>query len=625
MKHFVLLVLLGLSFSSLMHKDNAEFKGKVVDDQTGGVLPFADVVHLRTNQSIQTDIDGIFRFTFILAVGDSLQVSHSGYETKIHQVTSDLFCEIRLSPIVSTKEVLATGKNELRKIQTREEFIAADAISNTSISHRPPSACYQELPRANESYEKINENDFVSISEKPLSTFSIDVDGAAFSNVRRFINQGQKPPTDAVRVEELINYFDYNYGVNPKSNPFDLHYELGSCPWNADHQLLHIGLQGVDFEPDEIPSSNLVFLIDVSGSMRHANKLPLLIQSFKMLVRQLDENDKISIVTYAGRAGVILEPTSGNHKTKIINALEGLQAGGSTAGAQGIITAYSLAQEHFIRDGNNRVILATDGDFNVGIQRDEDLVKLIEEKRNHGIFLNVLGFGMGNYKDSKMQRLANNGNGIHAYIDNIHEARKVFVDELNASLVTIAKDVKIQIEFNPAYVKYYRLIGYENRALADRDFNDDRKDAGEIGAGHSVTVLYEIVPAGSKSTINNVDPLKYQENIIESTGILNGELANLKIRHKDPHDTKSEKQVWALSMKEKTALSNHFYWSAAMACFGMTLRNSDHLADGDYNLALELAIKGKGSDTWGYRAEAISLMRSAQALFDGSEETHSLE
>ncbi len=615
MKKLFLFLLPILVLLSLTHKDNAEFKGKVIDDQTHELILLADVVHISSGTMVQTDFDGVFRLPLRPVLGDTLKVSYAGYEDNYYVVQTYNSCVIRMKRLPAVDDVRVHDLGIQKEVLKRP----ADAMT---LGHDYGQQRIEPCPgpfRNTESYDVINENEFLSVTNKPLSTFSIDVDGASFSNVRRFLTQGQNPPKDAVRIEELINYFDYDYEIEMRGKPFGLTYEMGPCPWNRDHQLLHVGIQGKKLKSKDIAPSNLVFLIDVSGSMRHQNKLPLLIESFKMLVNQLQGDDRVAIVTYAGNAGIVLEPTAGSEKDKIIQALERLSAGGSTAGAQGIVTAYDLAEQQFIRNGINRVILATDGDFNVGISSDDALEKLIEDKRDKGVFLNVLGFGMGNYKDSKMQRLANQGNGQHSYIDNIHEARKVFVDELQGTLFTIAKDVKIQIEFNPAYVDHYRLIGYENRLLKDQDFNNDKKDAGEIGAGHSVTALYEIVPHGVKSNINNIDPLKYQKSNSVSLpeGVKNGELATIKMRHKLPDGNKSERQIWIIEPMEKSQeLTDNFHWSAAMACFGMVLRESNHLADGGYELVEQLAIKGKGEDLSGYRSEAINLIRSARAMFD---------
>ncbi|MDP5016876.1 MAG: VWA domain-containing protein, partial [Dolichospermum sp.] len=360
-----------------------------------------------------------------------------------------------------------------------------------------------------------------------------------YSNMRRFITQGQLPPKDAVRIEELINYFTYNYPQPTGNKPFSVTTEVTAAPWNPQHKLVQVGLQGKRLESETLPPSNLVFLIDVSGSMGEADKLPLVQQSLKLLVNKLRPEDRVSLVVYAGNAGVVLPATPGNQKTKILAAIDRLQAGGSTAGGQGIELAYKIAKQNFLKSGNNRVILATDGDFNVGVSSDAELTRLIEQKRDQGIFLTVLGFGTGNYKDGKMEQLADKGNGNYAYIDTLLEAKKVLVNDIRGTLFTIAKDVKIQVEFNPAKVQAYRLIGYENRLLQNQDFNDDKKDAGEIGSGHSVTALYEIIPTGTKSDVKlpEVDPLRYQRSGVTATDTADNEIMLVKLRYKSPQDS----------------------------------------------------------------------------------------
>ncbi|MBI4711607.1 MAG: VWA domain-containing protein, partial [Candidatus Omnitrophica bacterium] len=370
---------------------------------------------------------------------------------------------------------------------------------------------YPTQPGNTEGYNKVEELSFKNVTSDPLSTFSIDVDTASYSNLRRFLNENQMPPQDVVRIEEMINYFHYDYPKPDGKDPFSITTEVGSCAWNPAHQTVLIGLKGKELDQATMPPSNLVFLIDVSGSMQDPNKLPLLQQAFRKLTNQLSEKEKVAMVVYAGNAGLVLPSTSSAEKSKILQAIDGLQAGGSTAGGAGIQLAYQVAKENFSKGGNNRVILATDGDFNVCASSDAEMVRLIESKRDEGIFLTILGFGEGNLKDSKMQQIADKGNGNYFYIDSLMEAQKVLVRELGSTLFTIAKDVKIQVEFNPAQVKGYRLVGYEKRALANEDFNNDKKDAGELGAGHTVTALYEIIPAGSKEeTGSAVDPLKYQ-------------------------------------------------------------------------------------------------------------------
>ena len=467
-----------------------------------------------------------------------------------------------------------------------------------------------------EEYGRIYENKFKDTGQNPLSTFSIDVDTASYSNIRRFINDNRIPPKDAVRIEEMINYFTYDYPQPKGDTPFSIFTEVSSCPWNREHRLVHIGLQGKSLNYDDMKPCNLVFLVDSSGSMGAANKLPLLKQSLKLLVDQLDDRDKISIVAYAGAAGLVLPATPASDKDRIVDALEQLSAGGSTAGGQGIQLAYKTAEENVIANGNNRVILCTDGDFNVGVSSSGDLVRLIEEKRKKDIYLTICGFGMGNYKDNRMEQISNAGNGNYFYIDNIHEAKKVFVKEMRANLFTIAKDVKIQVEFNPAKVKAYRLVGYENRVMANEDFNDDKKDAGELGAGHTVTALYELIPADSAETVKKTDTLKYQETKVKTTAGESSEIMTVKLRYKPPKEEKSKLIEQAitdggLSLEET---SDNFRFSAAAAGFGMLLRNSEFKANLTYDDIISLAKGSKGSDTEGYRAEFIRLVETAAII-----------
>lgn len=465
-----------------------------------------------------------------------------------------------------------------------------------------------------EDYDRIVENQFVSVLNNPLSTFSVDVDKAAYANVRRFLNNNSLPPEDAVRIEEMINYFNYDYPQPSGDDPFSITMEMGECFWNKEHYLVSIGLKGKEVAVDKLPASNLVFLIDCSGSMSDANKLPLLKQSLKILMEDLRPEDRVAIVVYAGAAGVVLPSTkcSTDNKEKIINAFNKLESGGSTAGGEGIELAYKIAKDHFIKEGNNRVILATDGDFNVGVSSDGALERLIEKKREDGVFLTILGFGMGNYKDSKMEKLSNAGNGNYAYIDNIMEAKKTLGTEMWGTLYTIAKDVKIQIEFNPAKVKGYRLIGYENRMLNKEDFNDDKKDAGDIGSGHTVTAIYEIIPAGSKEEIPGVDELEYQKVEV----IDNKNMMTVKLRYKKPNENTSKLIVQRIKDKDiKTNnLSENFRFASAVTEFGLLLRKSELKGNSSYKQVLELAKGAKGSDDNGYRAEFIKLVEIAQLL-----------
>jgi Ca-activated chloride channel family protein len=472
-------------------------------------------------------------------------------------------------------------------------------------------------PSNREAYDRIEENPFLRVSNNPLSTFSIDVDAASYSNIRRFINEGKLPPKDAVRIEELINYFPYEYPQPEGDRPFSVSTEISQAPWNPNHRLVHIGLQGKKISTENLPASNLVFLLDVSGSMEESNKLPLLKSAFRLLVNELRAKDKVSIVVYAGAAGVVLPPTPGNQKDKIFDAIEKLQAGGSTAGGEGIQLAYKLAKENFIKSGNNRIILATDGDFNVGISSDAELVRLIEQQREEGVFLTVLGVGMGNLQDSKMEKLANKGNGNYAYLDNMLEAKKVLVKEIGGTLLTIAKDVKIQVEFNPTKVQAYRLIGYENRMLRNEDFKDDKKDAGELGAGHSVTALYEVIPVGVKSDVklSEIDSLKYQKPIQQLTSG-SDELMQVKLRYKAPNQNTSQlltSPVIDRGLKLEDASTN-FKFSAAVTEFGMVLRDSQYKGKANFDDVLKLANQSQGDDLEGYRAEFIRLVTRSRSI-----------
>ena len=468
-----------------------------------------------------------------------------------------------------------------------------------------------------EDYQSPAENEFQTALNHPLSTFSIDVDKASYSNMRRFLNHNQLPPTDAVRIEELVNYFNYDYLEPTGKVPFSVSTELSDCPWNSQHKLVQIGLKGKSIANNQMPASNLVFLLDVSGSMSQPNKLPLLKSAFKLLTQQLRREDRISIVVYAGASGVILSPTSGHYTQQIMDALDRLQAGGGTAGAEGLQLAYTMAEQAFIPNGNNRVILATDGDFNIGIRNTDDLVSLIEEKRKSGIFLSVLGFGMGNYKDHQMEQIADKGNGNYAYIDNFREAKKVLVEEMTSTLFTIAKDVKIQVEFNPVKVHSYRLIGYENRMLKKEDFNDDTKDAGEIGAGHTVTALYEIIPKGAENISDTeIDDLRYQTSRAKLASHITDEWMTVKLRYKEPKSEESQRLVYRVANKglqwEET--SDNFQFSAAVASFGMLLKNSEFKGNTSFQKVENWALNSLGEDKYGYRGEFLELVGKARAI-----------
>lgn len=468
-----------------------------------------------------------------------------------------------------------------------------------------------------EEYSRIYSNEFKEVMSEPLSTFSIDVDTASYANVRRFIRNHQFPYKDAVRLEEMINYFDYDYPQPEGDQPFSIVTEVAECPWEPDHHLVHIGLKGKEISRENQKPSNLVFLLDVSGSMDTPNKLPLLRQAFGLMIPHLTSEDRVTIVVYAGSAGLVLDSTAGNQKDKIREAIDRLRAGGSTAGGAGIKLAYRKAADEFIKGGNNRVVLATDGDFNVGISSTSSLVRFIENKREEGIFLTVLGFGMGNYKDHRLEQLADKGNGNYYYIDGILEAKKVLVDELGSTLFTIAKDVKIQVEFNPAKVKSYRLIGYENRLLNKKDFKDDKKDAGELGSGHTVTALYELVPAGLAGSPENEEPLKYQKVTIKKSAWEIPELMMVKLRYKPPEEKKSRLIVSHVSdrIKKLDHASDNFRFSGAVAQFGMLLRDPKVKKILSYDQVVMLAKGSMGKDSFGYRAEFIQLVKTC-ALID---------
>ena len=467
-----------------------------------------------------------------------------------------------------------------------------------------------------EGYSHIDENPFLEVARAPLSTFSIDVDTASYSNTRRFLKDGQLPPKDAVRIEELVNYFSYDYPQPVGNAPFSVTAEISEAPWNTTHRLVHIGLQGRRVSMENLPPANLVFLLDVSGSMNDPRKLPLVKSAMKVLTEQLAARDRVAMVVYAGSSGLVLPSTPGDRKGEILAAIDRLDAGGSTNGGEGIQLAYKIAQENFIKNGVNRVILATDGDFNVGVTSEGDLVRLIEEKRQSGVFLSVLGFGTGNVKDSTMEKLADKGNGNYAYVDSLAEARKVLGEQIGGTLFTIAKDVKIQVEFNPKQVAAYRLIGYENRLLRDQDFNDDKKDAGEIGAGHTVTALYEVVPFGQRFENPGVDPLKYQEPVKTSELANSNEMMTVKLRYKEPAEDQSKLISVSLadSKGNLSAASENFRFASAVAAFGMLLRDSKYKADLSYNQVLELARNSTGADRQGYRSEFIQLVETARLL-----------
>ena len=599
--------------------------GTVTSAEDNSPVPGVNVVEKGTSNGTITGMDGKYE---INVAGESsiLVFSYIGLVTEEIMVKKNHVIDIQMHTDGSSlQEVVVTGHgrkkifSRSRKMEVQSDMMYAPAEAEMSYS----TPQYQHVsdhivPQFNtEGYSTIHENEFLKATKNPLSTFSIDVDVASYANLRRFLNNGQKPPIDAVRIEEMINYFNYEYPQPKGEDPFSINTEIASCPWNEDHKLVHIGLQGKNIPIENLPPSNLVFLIDVSGSMQSANKLPLLKSAFKMLVEKMRDEDRVAMVVYAGAAGLVLPSTPGSEKHKIMQALDRLTAGGSTAGGAGIKLAYEVAKENFQEEGNNRIILATDGDFNVGASSNAAMERLIEKKREEGVFLTVVGFGMGNYKDDKMEILADKGNGNYAYIDNLQEAKKVFVSEFGGTLFTIAKDVKFQIEFNPAKVQAYRLIGYENRRLKDEDFNDDQKDAGELGSGHTVTALYEIIPTGVRSEfIKSVDPLRYQKNDVVELSYDTRELMTLKLRYKRPDGDKSKLLTRTVLDKHRDwdNTSENFRWSAAVAEFGMLIRESKFSQDADLASVIDLAKGARGKDEEGYRSEFIRLVESSRFL-----------
>jgi len=586
---------------------NRKISGTVT---TGEGLPLKDVkVWLKSSPvSTLTDRQGKY-FIEVPLSGGILAFTRAGFGKK----------EVKVGGSPTVDVVLSRQRADVAEAEADKdsEALPAKKSSQHSLGYALESApaYYQErqpLDWNTEEYDAINENIFHSAMQSPLSTFSIDVDAASYSNVRRFINNGQQPPRDAVRIEEMINYFSYDYPAPEGRDPFAIYTEVSSAPWNPAHRLVHIGLQGKKVPTEHLPPSNLVFLIDVSGSMSSANKLPLLKASFKLLVKQLRAQDRVAMVVYAGAAGLVLPSTSGACKEQLMEALDNLQAGGSTAGGEGIQLAYKVAKENFIADGNNRVIIATDGDFNVGESSNAAMERLVEAKRNEGVFLTVLGYGMGNYKDSKMEILADKGNGNYAYIDNILEAQKVLVNEFGGTLFTIAKDVKLQVEFNPAKVQAYRLIGYENRMLRHEDFNNDKKDAGDLGSGHTVTALYEVIPVGVEDKFYKMDSLKYQSAATNPYARASKELLAVKFRYKDPKENSSKLIVRALEDKGAplSRASDNFRWAAAVAGFGMVLRGSEFSEGMTIEQILRLAQNARGDDREGYRLEFINLIKA---------------
>jgi Ca-activated chloride channel family protein len=610
-----MLTVLVLGSMLIAFSQSGSITGKV-SDRSGVPLAGVNVTSIDSHRGTVTDQKGNYKLEII--PGDKiLQYSMDGFVTVNEKIGGRIIINV----------IMTEDKLSVKEVKAKERGAGKSILAESYSMAAPTAIAYDancSLPRYNnnfntEGYAGVDENGFKNVLNNPLSTFSIDVDNASYSNIRRFINSGILPPPDAVRIEEMINYFKYDYPEPDGVHPFSVYSELAGCPWDSRHQLFLVGLKGKSINKSSLPTSNLVFLIDVSGSMNVPNKLPLLKSAFGLLINELRPQDHVAIVVYAGAAGLVLEPTPGNKKDVIMNAINNLEAGGSTAGGAGLRLAYSVASENFVKNGNNRIILATDGDFNVGESSNGGMERLVEENRDRGIFMTVLGFGMGNIKDDKMEIIADKGNGNYSYIDNLQEARRVLVREFGGTLFTIAKDVKFQIEFNPSKVQSYRLIGYENRLLNDEDFNDDQKDAGEMGSGHNVTALYELVPAGSDEEIPSVDPLKYhgsnRSNVTTGNNYQN-EYLTIKIRYKKPDGTASmllEKPVRDYVNNIDDA-SDNLVFAAAVSEFGMILRNSEFKGNSTLEEAARLAKSARGVDEEGYRAEFIRLIDTAKGL-----------
>ncbi len=626
--HLLIAVILIVTTAFYWNPLPTGIQGTVTNRATGSPLSQVRIRILKDGSlkmQTMTDNQGRFRVVNLQPGTYQAEATQTGYQTvqvKSVTVAAEKMTTVHINMEARVQVPVSENMQQITPEYTDKMTMKHETVHTTGSAYEQnkqyaPAVGYtRDEGLSREGYDYISENEFNPALETPLSTFSIDVDRASYANVRRFLTKGTWPPVDAVRMEEMINYFSYQYDEPKNEHPFAIHTEVSTCPWNKEHRLALIGIQGKRIRTGELPPSNLTFLVDVSGSMMHEDKLPLLKRSLGLLVNELREKDRVALVVYAGNAGLVLPSTSGSQKEKIMEAINNLEAGGSTAGGAGIQLAYRTARENFLAGGNNRVILATDGDFNVGVSSDGELVRLIEEKRKDGIFLTVLGFGTGNYQDAKMEKLADKGNGNYAYIDNIMEARKTLVQEMGGTLLTIAKDVKIQVEFNPALVREYKLIGYENRLLHDRDFNDDSKDAGELGSGHTVTALYEIIPADGQSSGSTVDPLKYQLKNLSDDNNLNRELFTVKFRYKKPDGDESKLLTHIVKNQSRDIrdASENMRFSSAVAAFGMLLRNSKFKGEANFKLVSALAGNAKTYDPQGYRAEFIRLVETAAAL-----------
>jgi Ca-activated chloride channel family protein len=597
-----------------------------VRDGQGAPVAYAQVIVAGSALSALTDAAGAYLLPAVPAGPVTLRATRVGYRPAelggTVRAGSTLTLNFTLVDQRSAARQLAEEKDAAKAANSpspssmlrREDLRVRGAVSGIAAMPAPEPWRWAQEPGNTEAYNTVDEHRFLAAAANPVSTFSIDVDAASYSNVRRFLSQGTLPPKDAVRLEELVNYFPYRYADHSGRHPFAVSTEVGPCPWAPEHRLVRIGLQARRVPTQDLPPSNLVFLIDVSGSMMSPDKLPLVQQAFRALVHELRAQDRVAIVVYAGAAGLVLPSTSGADKATILEAIDRLQAGGSTAGGAGIRLAYDVARQHFDREGNNRVILATDGDFNVGVSSDAEMVRLVEQRREEGTFLTVLGFGTGNLKDSKMEQMADKGNGHYAYIDSFREAQKVFVQEFGGTLFTVAKDVKIQVEFNPARVQSYRLLGYENRTLAREDFADDRKDAGELGSGHSVTALYEIVPVGTTPVALGDDSLTYQQVSIRPEASRSGELMTVRLRYKDPQGSTSRLLEEPVRDRSSGTASEDMRFASAVAAFALLLRDSEHRGQASYEQVLSLARGARGDDPQGYRGEFIGMVETARTL-----------
>ncbi|HZB27651.1 MAG TPA: von Willebrand factor type A domain-containing protein [Gemmatimonadales bacterium] len=610
-----------------------EKTGKVtghVRDENGAPIHNAQVFVVGTALNALTDSAGAYALSSVLEGKQEIRAAFIGHKShqatvviRAGRTTTQNFTLIA-SP-VQVQELTVTGQDALSsnppaavgKVESRVERYPH---ANRRVDGLPVEPWRRQgEPGNTEAYARIEENRFLHALANPLSTFSIDVDAASYSNVRRFLSQGQLPPADAVRLEEMVNYFSYTYPDRTGSHPFAVTTDVGPCPWAPDHRLVRIGLQAKRIATRDLPPSNLTFLIDVSGSMQSEDKLPLVKQAFRALVQELRAEDRVAIVVYAGAAGLVLPPTSGADKMRILQAIDRLEAGGSTAGGAGLRLAYDVARENYLPEGNNRVILATDGDFNVGLSSDAEMIRLVEARREEGTFLTVLGFGTGNLKDTKMEQMANKGNGHYAYIDSFREAHKVFVREFGGTLFTVAKDVKIQVEFNPAKVQAYRLLGYENRMLSKEDFVDDKKDAGEMGAGHAVTALYEVVPVGAAPVALIGDSLMYQQVSLRPDAARNPEILTVRLRYKDPQGSKSRLLSTPVVDRGESRASQDMQFASAVAAFALVLRGSENRGGATYDMVMALAREARGADVEGYRGEFISMVERAGALSAGGE------